>query len=122
MAMPKWTKGPVSRQDILDLPENVTGEIINGELVVSPRPAVPATFSASGLGMMLGSRFQFGDGGPGSWWILYEPELELERDRNHIVPDLTGWRKSRVPRLPDGPNIAVLPDWLCEVLSPSSRV
>lgn len=45
-----------------------------------------------------------------------EPELHLGLDV--IVPDLAGWRKERLPELPEDVWITLSPDWVCEVLSP----
>lgn len=36
-----------------------------------------------------------------------------------LVPDIAGWRRERLPELPEGPGIEIPPDWACEVLSPS---
>lgn len=61
-----------------------------------------------------------GGEGPGGWWIIDEPEIHFIRDREAAVPDLAGWRKARMPRLPEGHRFEVVPDWVCEVLSPST--
>lgn len=101
------------------LPEHVVGEIIDGELVVSPRPAMPHALGASALGATLLPPLQFGDGGgPGGWWILDEPELHLGDDV--LVPDLAGWRRDRMPSAPAGSFVTLAPDWVCEVLSPAT--
>ncbi|MGH8476676.1 MAG: Uma2 family endonuclease [Methylococcales bacterium] len=62
--------------------------------------------------------YQKGRSGPGGWWILDEPELHLGRDI--LVPDLAGWRRERMPGLPDTAYFVLAPDWVCEVLSPST--
>ncbi len=105
-------------EDLFDLPEHVTGQIIDGELYTSPRPAGDHTVVASSLGMDLGNPFMRGRGGPGGWWIVDEPELHLRRDI--LVPDLAGWRRERLPQYPSGPFVTLAPDWVCEVLSPST--
>jgi Uma2 family endonuclease len=105
-------------EDLCALPPHVLGQIIDGELVALPRPANEHTIVASTLGMDLGSAFQRGRGGPGGWWILDEPELHLGRDV--LVPDLAGWRHSRLPTIPREPFFTLVPDWICEVLSPST--
>ncbi len=102
----------------LELPENVIGEIIMGDLHVSPRPASKHTRAASKLGGALDGPFDSGTGGPGGWWILDEPEIHLEN--NIIVPDIAGWRRERMPTFPDVPFFTLSPDWICEVLSPST--
>ncbi|HJL40648.1 MAG TPA: Uma2 family endonuclease [Myxococcales bacterium LLY-WYZ-16_1] len=104
-------------QDILDAPEGYVAELIAGELHLQPRLAKPHTFSASALEVELGAKFQRGLGGPGGWWILYEPELHVGDDV--LVPDLAGWRRSATPAFdPSVAHYAELPDWVCEVLSP----
>jgi len=112
------SRKPATYEDLLVLPEHVVGEIIDGELIVSPRPALEHAATSSELGAELGMAFGRGRGGPGGWWIFDEPELHLGRDV--LVPDLAGWRKERVPQRPSGPYATVAPDWVCEVLSPST--
>jgi Uma2 family endonuclease len=112
-------KKPATYEDLLALPDNVIGQIIDGELVVSPRPAVPHAQAASALLTDLGPPYGRGRGGPGGWWLLFEPELHLDRDV--LVPDVAGWRRARVTSLPPEPYLTVAPDWVCEVLSPSTR-
>lgn len=110
---------PATYQDVLDAPEHTIAQVIDGELHVQPRPAFFHAFATSGLGTDLGNPFQRGRGGPGGWWILFEPELHLGRDI--LVPDLAGWRKERLPTIPDAAWSELAPDWVCEVHSPSTR-
>jgi Uma2 family endonuclease len=105
-------------EDIFDLPDNVVGQIVDGELIVSPRPSAPHAVAASALGGSLLPPFSFGRGGPGGWWILDEPELHLGPDI--LVPDLAGWRRERMPEAPKSAFFTLAPDWVCEVLSPST--
>lgn len=103
----------------LEQPDTVVAEIIHGALVTSPRPASPHARAASALGMLLGGPFFLGQGGPGGWQILDEPELQLS---DHIlVPDLAGWRRERMPEMPVVSRFELTPDWICEVLSPSTQ-
>ena len=106
--------------DLLAVPSHLVAESVDGELIASPRPAISHAHVASVLGMDIGSPFQRGRGGPGGWWVLFEPELHLGDDV--LVPDLAAWRREHVSTLPDGPYITIAPDWVCEVLSPSTAV
>ncbi len=104
-------------EELLNLPENMTGEIIAGELIVSPRPTPTHVIVASALGGELVPPFWFGrGGGPGGWVICHEPELHL--GKNVIVPDLAGWKRERLSTAPDEHRFTVPPDWVCEILSP----
>ena len=107
-------------QQLLALPENVTGEILNGELHTQPRPSGRHAGASSSLGIKIGSPFRFGDGGPGGWWIIDEPEIHFIRNQEVLVPDLAGWRRERMPNVPDEHRFEVVPDWVCEILSPST--
>jgi Uma2 family endonuclease len=109
---------PATRADLEDLPENVVGEIIDGTLYTSPRPRSPHAKVIVEIADDLLGPYQKSRGGPGGWWILVEPGVELP-GAPEIVPDLAGWRQSRLPELPD--LIQVVPDWVCEILSPSNR-
>jgi Uma2 family endonuclease len=116
--MPTPAQKQATYDDILALPEHVTGEIIAGELLTQPRPASPHSFVASGLGGELLMRF--GQGGGGGWTLLHEPELHLEADV--LVPDITGWRSGCLPgEARRGAFIEIAPDWVCEVASPSTK-
>jgi Uma2 family endonuclease len=106
--------------DLEALPENLVGEIISGELHTQPRPAAPHALASSELVIDLGSAFGRGRGGPGGWWIIVEPELHFIRDTEVLVPDIAGWRRERMPQMPDDQRFEVVPDWVCEVLSPST--
>lgn len=118
MAQARPAARPATYDDILALPEHVVGEIIAGELVVSPRPAPRHAVAASVLGGELGPPYHGGRGGPGGWWILDEPELHIGRDV--LVPDLAGWRRDRMPTIPDTAYFTLASDWVCEVLSPGT--
>jgi Uma2 family endonuclease len=107
-----------SYADLVALPDNVVGEIVDGALYASPRPAPGHALAKSVLGAELGAPFHLRRGGPGGWWILFEPELHLGEDV--LVPDLAGWRKERMPEMPDEAAFRIPPDWVCEVLSPST--
>lgn len=113
------TKRPATYQDVLDAPENMIAELIDGELFLSPRPGGPHTLVASFLGAELIPRFSHGRGGPGGWLILDEPECHLRK--RVVVPDLAGWRRERMPTVPEDHKFKVVPDWVCEVASRSTE-
>lgn len=104
----------------MQVPDHLVAEIIDGELITSPRPAAPHAFAASALRGDLGgfSRRPGAPGGPGGWWILFEPELHFSEDV--LVPDLAGWRHARMPTVPNVAWFTLVPDWVCEVISPST--
>ena len=106
-------------QDVLDAPPNTVAEIVSGTLHMSPRPAPRHTVASSRLGNRIGPPYDDGVGGPGGWWILDEPELHLGEDI--VVPDLAGWRRERMPTIPEEGYFTLPPDWVCEILSPSTR-
>jgi Uma2 family endonuclease len=116
MAAP--TKKRATYQDVLDAPEHVVAEILNGVLYLSPRPGARHTRATSTLGGELCGPFDRGRGGPGGWFILDEPELHTGEDI--VVPDLAGWRRERMPVIPDAAYFTLAPDWVCEALSPST--
>lgn len=105
-------------EDILALPEHLVGEILGGRLVTHPRPAPKHARAYSILGGKLTGPFDEGTDGPGGWWILDEPEIHIGPDI--VVPDLAGWRRERLPRLPETAWFELAPDWLAEILSPST--
>jgi len=107
--------------ELVALPENLKGEIIDGELFVQPRPRFRHARASGFLGHHIGGAFDFDDGGPGGWWILIEPGIELPR-APEVSPDVAGWRRERMPKPPDeGEPIRHVPDWVCEVFSPSNQ-
>ncbi|HYO76852.1 MAG TPA: Uma2 family endonuclease [Thermoanaerobaculia bacterium] len=117
--MPKPAKRPATYDDLLKVPDNLVAEIVEGELFTSPRPASPHARAASSLGARILSNFDDGGGnGPGGWWILHEPELHLGPDV--LVPDIAGWRRERMPLLENTAAFELAPDWVCEVISPST--
>ena len=106
--------------DLIAVPDNLVAEIIDGELITSPRPASPHALASSRIGAALVPAFDgpTGSGIPGGWWLLDEPELHLGEDV--IVPDIAGWQRVRMPILPNVVGFTQPPDWVCEVVSPST--
>ena len=107
-------------QDLDGVPEHLVGEIVNGELVTSPRPGFRHSRATSRLGAALDGPFDSGVGGPGGWVLLDEPYLRLGLEVR--VPDLAGWRRDRFEPPLDRRPIEVVPDWICEVLSPDTEL
>jgi Uma2 family endonuclease len=103
--------------DLWDVPDHYVAEIFDGELYASPRPALPHSHAASVLGAKLGEPFH--RSGPGGWVILDEPELHFVNDV--LVPNLAGWRRERLPTVPAAAYLTLAPDWVCEILSPSTE-
>jgi len=105
--------------DLMAVPDHKVAEILDGELHVSPRPAPRHALASSRLGGDIVGPYDAGRGGPGGWWILDEPELHVADDV--VVPDLAGWRRERLPEMPQEAFFTVAPDWVCETLSPSTE-
>jgi Uma2 family endonuclease len=116
--MGEAAKRRATYDDLLAVPARLVAEIVHGILVTHPRPAAPHARAASRLGIDLGGPFDRGKGGAGGWIILDKPELHLGEDI--VVPDLASWRRARMPELPTTPAFHLAPDWICEVLSPST--
>ena len=119
--MPEAARPKTLYEKLVDLPEGLNGEIIDGQLYTEPRPRAGHLIAASNLGAELIGPYSRGRGGPGGWWILDEPEIHFVHKSEVVVPDLGAWRRERLPKLPDDQPIETAPDWVCEVLSPSTR-
>ncbi len=125
MGHPAEKRSRATYADLEAVPPGKVAELIDGSLYVFPRPAPKHTSAASRLGIKLGGPFDLGEGGPGGWWILDEPEVHFAdpaapKGIHAVVPDIAGWRRERMPALPDTPFFPLAPDWVCEVLSPST--
>src|SRR2546423_1883953 len=112
------SRKPATYDDLRKVPDTKVAEIIDGELIVNSRPTFRNGVAVGSLLMELWGPFQKGRGGPGGWIVVREPELHLGADV--LVPDIAGWRRERVPEMPDGLAPEARPDWVCEVLSPST--
>ena len=108
-----------SYPDVLDAPPYMVAEIMDGVLHLQRRPGSLAALAKSALGGGIGAAFHMGRDGPGGWWILDEPEFHFGEDI--LVPDIAGWRRERMPALPDVAYLTLAPDWVREALSPSTR-
>jgi Uma2 family endonuclease len=104
--------------DVLAAPRHMIAEVLDGQLRLQPRPAGPHANAASVLNELLGPPFRRGVGGPGGWILLFEPELHLNEDI--LVPDLAGWRRTTMDHVADVAYFETRPDWVCEILSPST--
>ena len=110
--------------DLEAVPPHLVAEILHGQLVTHPRPTGRHGEVHYSLGLILGGAFREGIGHLGGWRFITEPELHLDGDV--AVPELAGWRISGIPADPAidplAPvQITLAPDWVCEVLSPSTE-
>jgi Uma2 family endonuclease len=104
--------------DLLATPRDVKAEILAGELVTQPSALPEHSEAQFGLGELLRGPFHRGRGGPGGWWILGEVDVQFT-EHDVVRPDLVGWRRERLPSPWGKRPIDVVPDWICEVLSPT---
>lgn len=111
---------PAIHADLDQLPRTWRGEILHGTLYAFPRPRARHQGASGALHGELRNPFGRGRSGPGGWWILIEPGIELPGE-DEFSPDVAGWRRERMPHLPRKGAITTVPDWICEVLSPRTR-
>jgi Uma2 family endonuclease len=109
---------PATYADLERLPANMVGELIDGVLYASPRPRTRHARAAGRAFVDLTGPFDRQRSGPGGWHLLIEPELRLGTAT--LVPDIAGWRRERMAEIPDVPYLELAPDWVCEVISPST--
>lgn len=107
-------------EQLMDLPAELVGELVNGRFLTHPRSAWVHLLAGSRLCTDIEGPYGRGRGGPGGWWILVEPEVHLILDTEVVVPDLAGWYWEHLPTPPQGHKIQVPPDWVCEILSPTT--
>lgn len=108
--------------DLLDLPNDVRAEILAGRIVTLPAPWPRHSKAQGALRRFIGGPFDddHGHGGPGGWGIFVEVDVQLG-PHDVVRPDLSGWRRERLPDPGDERPILVAPDWVCEVLSPGTE-
>ncbi|NOY92620.1 MAG: Uma2 family endonuclease [Deltaproteobacteria bacterium] len=116
--MPGAAKKLATYEDVLAAPAHLVAQLVDGELITQPRPAYRHARAGWKLGGLLDGPFDGGQGGPGGWLLLFEPELHL--GPHVLVPDIAGWRRERMPELPDVAYSELAPDFCCEILSPST--
>jgi Uma2 family endonuclease len=107
--------------DLLKLSDDVRAEILAGQIVTSPASLPKHSKVQRALGHFIGGPYDddHGHGGPGGWWIFVEVDVQLG-PHDIVRPDLSGWRRERLPDPSNVRPIHVVPDWICEVLSPST--
>lgn len=117
--MAELARKKATYEDLYSIPQDMTGEIIEGNLIATPRPSRKHGFCATALGAAVTAPYQYGQGGgPGGWVFIIEPEIGFGEDI--LVPDLAGWKKERFPFREESNWISVVPNWICEILSPTT--
>jgi len=110
---------PATYADLEAVPPNLVAEILFGTLVTHPRPTMGHGGATSALGAIATGSYQFGNGGPGGWVFVDEPELHL--GSHVVVPDIAGWKRERLKGPSSAAYATVAPDWICESLSPATE-
>jgi Uma2 family endonuclease len=121
MSTTKPSMKPPTLEDLDALPPGIVGEIIEGVLYTMTKPRMRHQRTGLGIGRELSGPFDLGRGGPGGWWIVTEPGIELPNETKELSPDVAGWRRERMPEMPVDEPIRVVPDWVCEILSKNTR-
>lgn len=105
--------------DLEAVPPHLVAEIIYGALVTHPWPSPRIGATKVALAATLGPTYQCEKPGLGGWIFMGSMELRLGADV--VVPDLAGWRRERLPSLPDTAYFETPPDWVCEILSDATE-
>lgn len=126
MGLPPAQPRRATYADLEAVPSNKVAELIGGTMHVLPRPASRHAVASTRLTAKLSGPFDLGEGGPGGWVILDEPELHFPDPTeagaiDALVPDLAGWRRERMPSVPDVAAFTMAPDWICEILSKATE-
>jgi Uma2 family endonuclease len=111
----------VTLAEALARPESERVELIRGTLVQKALPTAEHGRAQLSVGSDLRRRFDRRPGGrwPGGWWISTEVDVTLGAEL--FRPDIAGWRRERCPEAPRGRPVTLRPDWICEVLSPTTE-
>jgi len=118
MTVTRLGRGGLRKLDALG--ENARAELIAGVLYKLPMTTFAHGHIATAIVTTIGPAYQRGHGGPGGWWIQGENDFVAD-GKEVFRPDAIGWRKRRLPRPPARGRVGVIPDWVCEVLSPTVR-
>lgn len=105
--------------DLLALPDATRAEIIAGQLYTAPGALPDHSWVSGALTEQIRGSFGRDGRGPGGWWIFAEVDVRLGT-HDIVRPDLSGWRRDRLPEPWGKRPIDVVPDWVCEILSPSN--
>lgn len=107
--------------DLERLPDDVRAEVLGGQIITAPAPLPRHSNAQRALGRFVGGPFHDDDGagGPGGWWIFVEVDIQFS-PHDVVRPDLAGWRRERLADPGDMRPIEIVPDWVCEILSPST--
>ncbi len=119
--MSEHTPRPMTYDDLLRLPEFARAEVLGGILETSPTPLPKHSKAQRSLGRFVGGPFDDdeGYGGPGGWWIFSDVDIQLG-PHDIVRPDVAGWRRKRLNQPGEQQPITVVPDWICEVSSPTT--
>jgi Uma2 family endonuclease len=112
------TRMKLTYEDLCNVPDDMTGEIIDGELSLTPMPSKQQIHTGTKLANAVVAAYHFGTKGPGGWIILDEPDLAFGEDI--LVPELAGWKEDRFIVSWEHHWISVAPDWVCEIISPET--
>lgn len=117
--MTQRVKSGADYADVVAAPDIEIAELVEGDLYLSPRPTLRHSRVLSTIGADVHDAFDRGRSGPGGWLILDEPEVHILGDV--LVPDVAGWRRERLTGPIEGAAMTIAPDWVCEILSPSTE-
>jgi Uma2 family endonuclease len=108
-------------QELLAIPEEERfHELLDGELIQKATPSFEHGDAQGAISHLLFPfRRQLGGRGPRGWWFASKVEVQL--GEQVCRPDVSGWRRERVPERPKGGPLTIVPDWTCEILSTSNK-